>query len=336
MTKLLVVVGATGMQGGSVIHWFQQHESTWRIRGLTRDPSSEAATSLAESGIEMVKADLFDLDSLKAAFKGANYIFAFTDFGALMKDALARFHAGEIAAPIGAGTYRLEALQGRNIADAAAMIPELERLVFSTEPNVKRLSGGKYGHVYHFDAKAVGLEYMLSLEALKGKVSAVMLGVFVASVKKIQHLWGLKMVDGIAVWSPPFEADLPLPWVDVQKDLGSFVSAVIRAPAPTQVLVVSEWLSGQQWLDQWSKITGKKARYEAGMSLHERVEEDSTGLSLHFSQTMRYIEDFGYTCGDPNVLMPEQLEAKGYLVQRTGVADYIGREDWPELVGHEP
>ncbi|KAK3669209.1 hypothetical protein LTR78_010906 [Recurvomyces mirabilis] len=332
MTKLLVVVGATGMQGGSVINWFQQHESTWRIRGLTRDPSSAAASDLAKSGIEMVKADLFDLDSLQAAFRGANYIFAFTDFGALMKGALARFQAGEIAAPIGAETYRLEASQGRNIADAAATVPELERLVFSTEPNVKRLSGGKYEHVYHFDAKAAGLEYMLGLDALKGKVSAVMLGVFVASVKKIQHLWGLKMVDRIAVWSPPFEADLPLPWVDVQRDLGSFVEALIRTSAPTQVFVVSEWLSGQQWLDQWTKVTGVQARYEAGMSLHERVDKDPTGLSLHFSQTMRYIEDFGYTCGDPSVLMPEELEAKGCSVHRTGVADYIDRESWSEIV----
>lgn len=86
--------------------------------------------------------------------------------------------------------------------------------------------------------------------------------------------------------------------------------ALIDAPAPTQVLCVSEWLSGAEWLEVWSKHTGIPSRYEESTKIH--IQDDPSGLSLHFSQTMKYIEDFGYTCGDPDVLMPEDVSA-GYV-----------------------
>merc|ERR1712070_1148422 len=86
MPKLLVVVGATGQQGRSVIQWFQQNEPSIRIRGLTRSPTSDAATSLASTGVEVIKADLNDFQSLQLAFKGANYIFAYTDTASIIRD----------------------------------------------------------------------------------------------------------------------------------------------------------------------------------------------------------------------------------------------------------
>ncbi|KAK5111523.1 hypothetical protein LTR62_004818 [Meristemomyces frigidus] len=335
MSKLLVVVGATGTQGGAVIRWFQQHEPEWSIRALTRTHSSASALALRGSGVEVVQADLCDLASLQAAFRGAHYIFAFTDFAALMKDAVLRFHAGEIVAPVGLETYKMELRQGRNIALAAAAWPELERLVFSSAPAVKRLSKGRYEHVWHFDAKADALEFMLGSEGLRGKVSSVVMGVFVGNVVKIPHLWGMKLQDDVAVWSPPMPADLMIPWLDVEKDLGSFVAALFRAPAPTQVLCVSEWLSERQWLGQWTRATGIPSRLEPELSLHDHVDHDPTGLSRQFSETMKYIEDFGYTCGDPDVLVPEEFEERGISVQRTKVADYLAREDWSEVMGKE-
>jgi hypothetical protein len=183
MAKTIVVVGATGSQGRAVINYFQSQEPSWSIRGLTRNPASDSAVKIAKSGVEIVKADLNNVESLKTAFKGANYIFAYTDFAGIVggPEVMGKFQTGELTAPVGAGAYKIELQQGKNIADAAASIPELERLVWSALPGVKRLSKGKYEQVYHFDAKADAFEYMLGIKTLQEKVSAVHLGAFMTN-----------------------------------------------------------------------------------------------------------------------------------------------------------
>lgn len=183
MSKLLVVVGATGAQGRATINHFKQHEPSWHIRGLTRTPQSKAAVALADSGVEVVEANLNDVASLQSAFKGADFIFAYTDFSGIVRgpEVMGKFQAGELAPPIGSESYRIELQQGKNIADAAATVPELSRLVWSALPGVKRLSGGKYTQTFHFDAKAEAFEYMLGIQALGNKVSAVHMGAFMTN-----------------------------------------------------------------------------------------------------------------------------------------------------------
>ena len=80
MSKNIVsIVGATGIQGSSVVDALLKDDS-YSLRAITRDPDREKAKALATSDIEVVKADLNNLDSLKAAFSGSYAIFAVTDF----------------------------------------------------------------------------------------------------------------------------------------------------------------------------------------------------------------------------------------------------------------
>ena len=58
------------MQGGSVISALFKDPS-YKLRGITRNPSSEAAKKLKAQGIEVVVGDLKDLASLRAAFEVA-------------------------------------------------------------------------------------------------------------------------------------------------------------------------------------------------------------------------------------------------------------------------
>ena len=60
MSRLIVVVGTTGGQGGSVVSSFLT-DPQWRIRGITRNLDSDKAKSLIAQGVEMVKADLNSL-----------------------------------------------------------------------------------------------------------------------------------------------------------------------------------------------------------------------------------------------------------------------------------
>ena len=115
----------------------------------------------------------------------------------------------------------------------------------------------------------------------------------------------MQQADKTAVWSPPMPGNVLLPWIDVEKDCGGVVRALFDAPAPTHVLCVSEWLTGGQFLNLWSRQTGVPAVYEESTETHTK--DDPTGLALQFSQTMKYIVDFGYTCGDPEVVLPEDV-----------------------------
>ena len=66
--KLVVVVGATGGQGGSVIKRLLA-DGIYQLRGITRNPQSKSSQELTAKGVEMVTADINDLESIVAAFK---------------------------------------------------------------------------------------------------------------------------------------------------------------------------------------------------------------------------------------------------------------------------
>lgn len=68
MAKLIVVVGATGAQGESVVSTLLSNPS-YKIRGITRNTKSEKAKSLTANGVEMVSADFNDEESLVKAFQ---------------------------------------------------------------------------------------------------------------------------------------------------------------------------------------------------------------------------------------------------------------------------
>ena len=74
---LVVVVGATGTQGGSVIKALAESDKPYRIRGLTRDPSKPAALKLKAHGVELfsVSISVENADKVHKAFEGANIAF---------------------------------------------------------------------------------------------------------------------------------------------------------------------------------------------------------------------------------------------------------------------
>jgi uncharacterized protein YbjT (DUF2867 family) len=56
--KIVVVFGATGNQGGSVVKMLLEDpsiNSQFEVRGVTRDASKPVAVALAEKGVSFVK-----------------------------------------------------------------------------------------------------------------------------------------------------------------------------------------------------------------------------------------------------------------------------------------
>ena len=70
--KIIVVVGATGAQGGGLVRAILNDPgSGFAARALTRDVNTDAARDFAKLGAEVVSADVDDTETLKRAFEGA-------------------------------------------------------------------------------------------------------------------------------------------------------------------------------------------------------------------------------------------------------------------------
>ncbi|WP_329382661.1 NmrA/HSCARG family protein [Streptomyces sp. NBC_01716] len=74
VNKTVVVLGATGQQGGAVAAALRA--DGWGVRAVVRDPSGQRARALAAVGVETVRGDLGDPESLRAAFSGAHGVFS--------------------------------------------------------------------------------------------------------------------------------------------------------------------------------------------------------------------------------------------------------------------
>jgi uncharacterized protein YbjT (DUF2867 family) len=74
----VVVAGATGSQGGAVARHLLR--GGFRVRGISRNPTSTAAVALAKLGAEMVAANLENPADLDAALCGAHGVFSVQNY----------------------------------------------------------------------------------------------------------------------------------------------------------------------------------------------------------------------------------------------------------------
>ena len=120
----VVVIGATGKQGGAVLKSLLErgHE----VRAVTRNPDSAKARELAKAGITLVRASVEDTAALTKVLEGATSLFAMTT-------------------PYEGGT-QAETRQGTSAADAAKATGV--HLVFTSVGSANRRTG-----IPHFDSK---------------------------------------------------------------------------------------------------------------------------------------------------------------------------------------
>ncbi|KAJ7351955.1 NmrA-like protein [Mycena albidolilacea] len=79
---LVAMVGATGVQGGSVIKALSESEKPYRIRGFTRDLTKATAEALKKQGVEMIAVNFIpeNKGEVYKAFAGADYTFLVTNY----------------------------------------------------------------------------------------------------------------------------------------------------------------------------------------------------------------------------------------------------------------
>ncbi|KAH9906391.1 putative hscarg dehydrogenase [Xylariomycetidae sp. FL2044] len=330
MSQLIVVTGVSGAQGGSVARTFLQLPE-WRVRGISRDPSGKAAQALAAEGVEIVQGDFDDKESLVRAFQGANVIFANTDFFIHFISALnpENLPAGTTPSQY---AYDREVEQGLNIAEAAetpSVLQTLDRFIMSSLSDAKKWSGGKYTTVYHYDSKAETIRQTHErCPGVAAKMSTVQVGMYVNNWQKFPGAEPQKQADGTFVLRRPFPPTVNVPHVVAHRDTGAFVKALVDMPAGKDIFAVSEWMTFPEWMEIWGRVLGVKAGYQqvTHEELFKAVPEE---FKKEIGDSFDYIEEFGFTGNDPNVLDPKEL---GIKLSLTSMEEYIRSEDWSSVL----
>lgn len=260
--------------------------------------------------MEIVQGDLDDKESLIRAFDGAAVIFSNTDFFVHYFQVIG---SGGVPDGRSAGEYAYdrEVAQGLNIAEAAespAVLKTLERFVLSSLSHATKWSGGKYKGVYHFDSKAEVIR--LTKERCPGvyaKMSTVQIGHYVSNWKSFAKMVPQKQPDGTFLLTRTSSPTFRMPHIVTHRDTGPFVKALVDMPAGKNILAVSEYMTLPEWGALWGRVLGVKVEYKQ-VSMDEFFEGTSQAFKDEFG--FDYIEEFGFTGGDPDVLDPEEVRSK--------------------------
>ncbi|QDW64457.1 NmrA/HSCARG family protein [Oerskovia sp. KBS0722] len=230
--RVIAVVGATGQQGGAVVRSLLT-SGAWTVRAVVRDPESDAARALADAGAELVRADLDQPETLRAAFDGAHGVYSVQSFTG--PDGI----AGEIR-------------QGKAVADAAKDAG-VAHLVYASIDGAERASG-----VPHFESKFTIEQHIASLGQ-----PATMLRL-VAFMDNFGTYAMPSLVNGEIVIAWPPKADTRIQLVAAE-DIGVVAAKVFADPDQfigATPKVAGDELSMTEMAQAFTNVTGTPARYE--------------------------------------------------------------------------
>jgi uncharacterized protein YbjT (DUF2867 family) len=233
--KRLVVCGATGRQGGSVIEAMKGLEG-WQLHAFSRDTNSDGARDLKSKEIEVDRADLEDLDSLIRVFKGADCVFGVTQ---PWNKAYTKCDTHS------------ELKQGKNIVDACKKV-DVGYLVLSTAAH---MTDEKIG------LPQVDIKINIELYAKHSEIPATIL-------KPAQFMdnVGMKFLPVKKGKVRGFIAgDAKVPYI-ATKDIGIFARAAFENPEEyigKEVKLIGDFVSGHELAATMSKIRAEKFKYSA-------------------------------------------------------------------------
>lgn len=277
MSKLLVVFGATGQQGGSVVDFVlndSELSKEYSLRAITRDVSQPAAQELLKKGVEVIAGDVDDLASLPAALTQAHTVFLVTNT-AYDQDLKAR-----------------EFRQSKNVADSA-VAAGAQYIIFSTCPAASRLCNQP---VAAFDSKADIETYIRSLPVNSAFFAP---GMFMQNFLSSQApREDPAFAAGVTTYSIKnfISPDALFPCIDTVQDSGKYVGAILADPdkyAGTVFSASTRFYSYQKCAEIITRVTGKKTVYV--QLPHDQwsayLPPDSSGP---MTEMFRFIENHGY------------------------------------------
>jgi uncharacterized protein YbjT (DUF2867 family) len=259
--RTVLVTGATGRQGGAVVR--HMLPKGWKLRALTRNPSSHASQELARQGVEVLQGDLEDPSSLERASRGIYGIYSVQDFWA-----------------VGA---RREVQQGKNLADAAKKAGA-QHFVYSSVGGAERRTG-----ITHWESKWEVEKHIrkLALPATILRPAAFMETYHILEVE-VGILKG-KLAD-------PIRADKPYQTIATD-DIGAFAALAFERPKDfigLELEIAGSELTNLEAAKVFSRVMDKPVKFQKlPMPLVRLV------LGREFYEMFRWFNDSGFKADIP-------------------------------------
>jgi uncharacterized protein YbjT (DUF2867 family) len=243
--KIIVVVGATGQQGGGLARAILDDPAgEFALRAITRRPDSDAARELAARGAEIVTADLDDEASLTTALRGA--------YGAYFVTAFWEYNSVE-----------REQAQARAMANAAKSAG-LAHVIWSTLPDTREYLtddsvptlSGNY-KVPHFDSKGEAEKFFV-----EAGVPTTNLATTFYFESFIDYFPPRRDSNGELVLSLPM-GDRRLSGIAVE-DIGRTAFGIFQRGTSLvgqTVNIAGENLTGEEYAAVFAKILGENVTY---------------------------------------------------------------------------
>jgi uncharacterized protein YbjT (DUF2867 family) len=257
-SKLVLVTGASGKQGGAAVKALLT--GGHRVRALTRNTASPAANQLRQQGVEIAVGDLTDHGSLVRAARGAGAVYAVTT-------------------PYELGAEK-ETAQGIAITDAAKAAG-VGHFVYSSIANANRATG-----IGHFDGKHVVEKHLQA----SGVPYTIVAPVFF--MENLLQPWMLSSLrQGKLAMALP--ASRSLQQVTVA-DIGAFVAAVIERSDTVfgrRFDIAGDELTGKEAAAILSKATGQEVHYEGFPPDVLRAQSEDMALMFEWFDSTGYTAD---------------------------------------------
>jgi uncharacterized protein YbjT (DUF2867 family) len=228
----IAVCGATGQQGGAVLRHLEAQDR-WNLRALSRNPDGDAARRIRERGIEVVRADLVDGDSLRAAFNGAAGVYGVTT-------------------PMSAKgklDVELEMRQGRAIVDACADTG-VGHLVLST--------------VLHIDDNVTVPYLKTKREIERYVIERGIPHTFLCPASFMDELGGEFLPVKRGVLAGQADGDAKIPYVACS-DIGAFAALAFADPdrfAGRKLNLLGDFISGDDLAATLTRVGGRPTRHK--------------------------------------------------------------------------
>ncbi|MFI6483921.1 NmrA/HSCARG family protein [Nonomuraea sp. NPDC050663] len=236
MSKPVLVIGATGQQGGAAARQLLRRDKP--VRAFVRDPEAPAARALREAGASLVRGDLDDTESVRAALDGASGVFL-----ALTMMTGPRITAEGVAA---------EERRGKLVVDLAAQ-SGVDHLVYSSLAGVDEPTGIPY-----YESKG-RIEAHIRASGLR--FTMVRPGSFMENFTTLTRpvVTGDEIVVNLAI-----RPTKPMNLIAVD-DIGVFAARALTFSteyAGESIELAGDRLTGEQIAEAFGRATGLPARFQ--------------------------------------------------------------------------
>lgn len=218
--KIILVFGATGKQGGAVVKALLKSE--FAIRAVTRDVNQPRSLALAAQGVEIVKAEYSDVESLKKALICVYGVYSVHGM---------------------VGGLKAEIEQGKLLADLAKEAG-VKHFVYSSVGGAERKSG-----IGHFESKWQVEEHIRSIGLPNTIIRPVF---FMENFTSFPPFIMFSILRGCLKGKP-------LQMVAVE-DIGKWVALAFSNPEKyigKQIEIAGDELSIEELRSAWSRAKGK-------------------------------------------------------------------------------